>query len=96
MAPPNATKAAPAIAGSDPRKPDRRGGTINSTLSEATPEAQHLLSELAAAREHLEYRAEANDVIAQWRDELRTRICRNRLRQATDRPPRRGARCHRR
>ena len=79
MAPPNATKAAPAVAESDPRKSDRRGGTINSTLSEAAPKAQHLLTELAAARQHLERRGEANIVIGEWRDELRRRIARTNL-----------------
>jgi hypothetical protein len=39
------------------------------------------LDELAAVRKHLEYRGEANIVIAEWRDELRKRIRRNRLRQ---------------
>ena len=79
MAPPNATQAAPAAAESDPRKSDRRGGTINSTLSEAATKAQHLLTELAAARQHLEHRAEANIIIAEYRDELRRRIQRANL-----------------
>lgn len=42
---------------------------------------QDLVAELAAARRHLEYRGEANIVIAEWRDELLKRIRRNRLRQ---------------
>ena len=42
-------------------------------------EQQDLADELAAARRHLEHRAEANEIIAQWRDELRARIARGRL-----------------
>ena len=46
----------------------------------AEPERrEQLLDELAAARQHLEMRAEANEVIAAWRDELRVRIARSRL-----------------
>jgi hypothetical protein len=40
---------------------------------------EHLVKELAAARQHLEMRAEANEVIAAWRDELRVRMARSRL-----------------
>ena len=40
---------------------------------------KQMLDELAAARRHLELRAEANEVIAAWRDELAVRIARIRL-----------------
>jgi hypothetical protein len=56
-------------------------GNCDPLHSEISPDKQALLDDLAAARQHLEYRGEANIVIAEWRDELRTRIRRNRLRQ---------------
>jgi hypothetical protein len=80
MPPTNTTRPAPAIAGGEPRKSDRRGGSIFPSNTQATPKEQgHLAAELKAARQHLERRAEANAIIAQWRDELRHRLARARL-----------------
>lgn len=54
--------------------------TAHTKVAGAAPAGQTLVDELARAREHLERRAEANHIICQWRDELRTKIRRNQLR----------------
>ena len=59
-------------------EPDGFGETERSS-STSTERQEQLAAELAAVRKHLEHRAEANLVISQWRDELRTRLARARL-----------------
>jgi hypothetical protein len=52
--------------------------TIHIKRGTATKQ-QELADELAAARRHLERRAEANNIVADWRDELRRRLARTNL-----------------
>jgi hypothetical protein len=72
---PNAAKPATAETVNGLRGNDHAGQRDEFSNSKPSPKEQaRLLAELAAARRHLEYRGEANRVIAQWRDELRRRI----------------------
>jgi hypothetical protein len=50
-----------------------------SNTSERNREQEQLAAELAAVRKHLEQRAEANQIISSWRDELRAKLARARL-----------------
>jgi len=54
-------------------------GEIERSSNTSTEHQEQLAAELAALRQHLERRTEANTVIAEWHDELRVRIARARL-----------------
>jgi hypothetical protein len=54
---------------------NRDSGSINNP----SRNEQQTLADLARARQHLEWRAEANDIVADWRDELRKRVARTSL-----------------
>lgn len=56
-------------------------GEIDRCFLTAEPnrEQEQLDAELAAVRKHLERRAEANQIISSWRDELRAKLARARL-----------------
>jgi hypothetical protein len=75
MAPPNATRPAPALTGIGPLEDDRLAGSIFPTNTN-----DGLLSQLEAARVRLDKRTDTLNIIADQRDDLRRRIAYAKLR----------------